>query len=134
MTWRLTRTNIAIMAGQAVAAICAQVIKRRTGKTGGVMTVGAILVVGISRYVVRQFAYANHIVVAGITAAHKRRTGMIKGASAKGARTVTNAAILIGRHVVERFTACINTMAGCAIVHDVGMVNECTGKGIGVMA
>ena len=25
-------------------------------------------------------------------------------------------------------------MAGSTVVHDVGMVNECTGKGIGVMA
>ena len=59
---------------------------------------------------------------------------MIKGASAKGSRTMTNATILIGWHVVERFSARINAMAGCAIIHDVGMVNECTGEGIGVMA
>lgn len=52
MTSRLAHTDISIMAGQAVAAICAQVIKRRTRKTGGVMTIGAILVVGNGRYVV----------------------------------------------------------------------------------
>ena len=65
---------------------------------------------------------------------------MIKGASGKGTRGVTNTAIFSGRHVFvessgERFTARINTiMTGRAIVHDVGMIDECTSETIRVMA
>ena len=89
------------MAGQAVAAVRAQMIKRGTGKAGGVMTISAILVVRNGRDVVRQFAYTDHIVVTGITAAHERWTAMIKGASGEGSGAVTDAAILGGRHVVD---------------------------------
>ena len=134
MTGGLTHADIAVMAGQAVAAICAQVIKRRAGKTGGVMAIGTILVVGNGRYMVWQFAYANYIVVAGVTTTYERWSSMAKGAGGKGAGAMTNTTILGSRHVIERLTARINAMTGGAIVHDVGMVNERTSKGIGVMA
>ena len=134
MTHRLACADITVMAGQAVAGIGACVVKRHIGKVGGVMAYGAVLVVGTGRYVIRQFTSTNHIVMTGVTATHERRAGMIKGASGKGARGVTNTAIFSGRHVVERFTAGINTMTGGAIVHDIGMVDKCTSETIRVMA
>ncbi len=53
MTQRLAFADITVMAGQAVAGICARMVKRRTGKAAGVMAYGAILVVGTGRYVIR---------------------------------------------------------------------------------
>ena len=132
MTNRLTNTDIAIMAGQAVAGICAGVVKRHSSKVSGVMANGAVLVVGTGRYVIRQFTDTNRVVMARVTATSN--TGMVIGTSGKGARSVTNTTILIGRHVVERFTAGINTMTGRAIVHDIGMIDECTSETISVMA
>ena len=102
MTERLAFADIAVMAGQAVAGICAGKVKLRTSKGGGViMTYCAILVVGAGWYVVGEFTDTNHIIVAGVTATHERSSDMLKGASAKGARAVTNTTILSGRHVVE---------------------------------
>lgn len=109
-------------------------VKRRTGKVGGVMASGAVLVVGSGWYVVCEFTDTNHTIVAGVTATHERRTGMTKGASAKGARAMANTTILNGRHVVERFTAGINAMAGRTIVCDRRMIDECTSEAIYVMA
>ena len=134
MTNRLTNTDITVMAGQAVAGICAGVVKRHRSKVGGVMANGAVLVVGTGRYVIRQFTNTNLIIVAGVTTTYKRSAGMIKAASGKGARAVTNTTIFSGRHVVERFTAGIHTMTGCAIVHDVGMIDESANESLGVMA
>jgi len=134
MTQRLAFADITVMTGQAVAGICAGMIKRRTGKAAGVMTYGAILVVGTGRYVIRQFTDTNHIIVAGVTATHERRAGMVKGASGKGTRGVTNTTVFSSRHVVGRFTARINTMTGCAIVHDVSMIDKCSSETICVMA
>jgi len=98
MTNRLTNTDITVMAGQAVAGICAGVVKRHSSKVGGVMTNGAVLVVGTGRYVIRQFTDTNHIIVAGVAATSN--TGMVIGASTKGTRGVTNTTVLSGRHVV----------------------------------
>ncbi len=124
MTNRLTNTNITVMAGQAVA-VCNAVNKGHIRKVSNYMAITAILIIGIGRYVIRQFTDTNRVVVAGVTTTHERRAGMIKGASAKGTRGVTNTTIFSGRHVVGRFNscACINTiMTGRAIVHDVGMI------------
>ena len=78
------------------------------------MAIGAILVIGIGRYVIRELADTDHIVVARITVI--RHAGMIIGARAEGTRGVTNLAILaVDRHVlVERrtqgYTGRINTV------------------------
>ena len=101
MTERLAFADIAVMAGKAVAGICAGMVKHHTGKVGGVMASGAVLIVGTGWYVVGEFTDTNHIIVAGVTATHERSSDMLKGASAKGARAVTNTTILSGRHVVE---------------------------------
>ena len=61
-------------------------------------------------------------------------TGMVIGASGKGARGVTNTTIFSGWHVVGRFTARSISVTGCAIIRDVAMVDECTFETIGVMA
>lgn len=64
MTRRFADTDVAVMAGQTVAGICARVVKYRISKIGGVMANGTILVVGVCRYVIQQFANANPVVVA----------------------------------------------------------------------
>lgn len=113
----------------------------------------AILVVGIGRYVIWQFTYTNNIVVARITSGN---TGMIIGASTKGAWGMAVATILvidrtrkiwIGWHVrMERcgkWFACgsnlrwywaVITMAGLTVVSNTGMVEaEGRREAFGVM-
>jgi len=90
------------------------VAKRRISKVGGVMAIGAILVIGIGRYVIRELADTDHIVVARITVI--RHAGMIISACAKGTRGVTNLAILgADWHVLierraQRYTGRISTV------------------------
>lgn len=131
------------MTGQAIAGICAGVVKRRTSKGGGIMAHGAILVVRSGRYVVREFTHADHIIVTRVAATHKRRAGMTKGASAKRPRGVANLAILGSWHVfIERRTkwlaARCNTVTGVAPLcknSRVGVVDaKCGDKTFGVMA
>ncbi len=131
MTNRLTSTDIAIMAGQAVAGICACVVKRHSCKVGGVMANGAVLIVGTGRYVIRQFTDTNRVVMARVTATSNT------GASGKGTRGVTNTTVLGGRHVVGRFTARSITMTGVApFTHNVraGMIDESANESLGDMA
>ena len=106
------------MAGFAIVHD-AHVAERRDCKVGGDMTVGAILVVGIGRYMTKQLTHTDHIVVAGVATTRKRRAGMSKGAGAKGTRGMASTAILGGWHMfVERcggrLTARCNTMTGVA--------------------
>ena len=98
MIKRFASTDITVMAGQAVAGICARVVKRCTSKGRGVMARVAIQE-GIGRHVVWEFTDASHIVMAGVTTTHKRRAGMSKGASAKSPRGMASTAILNGRHM-----------------------------------
>ena len=86
------------MAGCAIAGICARMIKRRASKGRGVMAHVTVLTGG-SRYVVRQFTDADHVIVAGVTTTHKRKAGMIKDAGTKGTRGMAGTAILNGWHV-----------------------------------
>jgi len=89
------------MAGQAVAGICARVIKHCSSKVDGVMTNGAILITGSGRYVIRQFTHSNYIVVTQSTVCDN--TGMVIGASAKGARGMAVTTILVtGRTRIVR--------------------------------
>lgn len=81
---------------------------------------------------VDELANADHIVVARLTVID--HTEMIVAARDKGARGVTNTAVLDGGHVIDRFTARRHTMTGGAIVHDAGVIDECTSETIGVMA
>ena len=53
MTKSLACADITVMAGQAIAGICARVIKHRRSKVDGVMTNSTILVSGSGRYVIR---------------------------------------------------------------------------------
>lgn len=58
---------------------------------------------------------------------------MIVGTRSKGARSVTNAAILGGRHVVDRFTTRRHTMTRGAVVHETAVIDECISEVSGVM-
>ena len=119
------------MAGRAIVEIDTHVIKRRISKVGDVMARGAIC---SGWQVIAEFTNTDRIVMARFTATHKRSAAMIKVAGGEGAHTVANTTIFNGRHVVEGFTAGINTMAGRTIVHDVGMIDEGTSETINVMA
>ena len=126
---RLSSTDATIMAGRAITEIDTHVVKRRISKVRDVMARGAIR---SGWQMISEFTNTDRIVMARFTVIND--TGMIIAASGKGARAVTNTTVLIGRHVVGRFTAGINTMAGRTIVHDVGMIDECTSETISVMA
>lgn len=137
MTQRLAFADIPVMAGQAIAGICAGVVKRRTSKVGGVMANSAVLGVGTGRYVIRQFSDTNRVVVARVTATGD--TGMVIGARGKGARGMANTAILGGRHVsavlATRITGKASVTAGCrAIVYYASMIKDSVSKTISVMA
>ena len=126
---RFSGTDATIMAGCAIAGIDTDVVKCRISKARCVMAHGAIR---SGRHVINEFTNTDHIVVAGFTVIED--TGMIIRAGAKGARGVTNTTVFSGWHVVDRFTARINTVAGSAIVHDVSMIDECTREAIRVVA
>ena len=151
MSKRFTSTDRAVMARRAIVHD-APVVKRRLGKvrmhnTTRTVAICAILVVGIGWYVVKELAHTDYIVVAGVTTTHKRRAGMIKGASAKSPRGMTNLAVLGGRHVLVerggrkhtgRRTRPVSNMTGIALSRQnsrVGVVDaKCRDKTFGVMA
>ena len=87
-----TFTDIAIMASQTVAGISGGMVKRHKSKVLCDMTIGAILVES-SRYMIRQFAHTDHIVVARITVISNAE--MIVGTRAESARGMAVATILI---------------------------------------
>ena len=129
MSGRLSSADHIIMARRTITGIYAHVVERRISKTRDVMTHGAIR---SGWHVVNEFTDTDYIVVAGFTVT--KDTGVIIDASAKRARRMANTTVFIGRHVVERFTARINTVAGSAVVHDVRMIDECTREALSVMA
>ena len=105
-------------------------VKRRIRKIHCIVAIAAILTIGAGRYVVRQLAHTDHVVVARSAAIND--TGMIIGARAEGARGMTIAAILVvysarvigtGRHMIGRLATGRNAMAGLAIVHDARMID-----------
>lgn len=100
-------TYVSIVTRRAVISNTS-VIKNCPLKGGcGQVTVGAILVVGISWYMIIMLTRSDHPIVAG-------RAGnggnvdtqiMIKHASGKGPRGVTITTIKAARHVIDRHTA-----------------------------
>ncbi len=78
----------------------------------------------------------DYIVVTGRAAGND--TGMIIGSGGKCARGMAKLAILGGRHVVDRFTARRDAMAGIAARGQHGRVGvidgECGGETVGVVA
>ena len=65
MTKRLADADITVMAGQAVAGICARMVKSGAGKgRGGEMTVVTFLIVWSGRDVIQKFTDTNPVVVA----------------------------------------------------------------------
>ena len=132
------------MAGQAVAGICASVVKYYICKVDGGMANVAFLVIGSGRYMIWEFTDTDSIVVARC-AATSSSIEMIIGASAKSSRSMASTAILGGRHVrverggkrhAARRTRAISNMTGDAtITHDASMINaKCWSETFGVMA
>ena len=65
MTERLADADITVMAGLAVAGICARMVKRGASKgRGGEMTVVTSLIVWSGRDVIQKFTDTNPVVVA----------------------------------------------------------------------
>lgn len=126
---RLTGADPAVVARRAVGGIDAHVIKGRTSEVRGVMAHRAILGRG---QVIDELANSDHVVMARLAVIDD--TGMVICARGKGARRVTSTAILERRHVVNRFAVRRDAMAGAAIVHDAGVIDECVGEIIGVVA
>ena len=114
MIQRLSDSDIAIVALRTIAGIDTHVTKGRNSKTGGVVAIDAILVIGVGRYVIRELTDTDYIVVARRTVV--RDTGMIIGARAEGPWSVTRLAIqTAGRHMLverraQRYTGCIDTV------------------------
>ena len=59
---------------------------------------------------------------------------MIVDAGGKRTRAVADTTVLEGRHMVNRLAARSHAMAGGAIVDDAGVVDECVGEAVGVVA
>lgn len=59
---------------------------------------------------------------------------MVINASGKSTGGVTNTAIFGGRHVVWRLIRIGVASRPCAIIHDAGVIDECAGKTLGIMA
>ena len=59
---------------------------------------------------------------------------MIVDAGGKRTRAVADTTVLERRHVVNRLAARSHTVAGGAIVDDAGVVDECVGEAVGVVA
>lgn len=144
MTRRLADADITIMTGQAVAGICAGMVKCGASKGRGVMAVVALLVARGGRYVIQKFTYTNPVVMARGAAASSD-TDMIKGASTKGTWSMAGAAIFTGRHVsierraqghAARGTRAISNMTGKATIgHDAGMIDaKCWKETLGIVA
>lgn len=143
MISRLPSADVIVMAQCTVAGIDTRMVKRRGGKIRGVMAIGTILCIGISRNVIEQFTHANPVVVAGVAAIDD--TGMIIGSGRKSTRRMTIPAIL-GREWHVRIqsgaggqTARIDTVvAGIATKGQdrrVGVIDtECRRKTVRIMA
>ena len=113
MSGWLASADPTIMTGCTIAAVNTHMVKRCISKIRDVVAHGAIR---SGRQVICVLANTDYSVMAGFTVTCD--TGMIKAARGKGTRRVTNTTVLGSRHMVERFAAGINAMAGCAIVHD----------------
>lgn len=94
MTKRLAGADVTVMAGQAVAGICARMVKCGASKGRGVMANVAFLIVRSGRYVVWKFTDTNSIVVARRAAANGG-VDMIVGASGKSPGSMAVATILV---------------------------------------
>ena len=106
-------------------------------------SIGAVLVNGTGRYVVREFTHTDYIVVARITVISDVK--MTIGASAKGSRGMASTAILSGRHVgiergakrhTARRTRPISNMTGeTTIACNTSMIDvKCRAEGLSIMA
>lgn len=91
---RLCGADVTFMTQRTVAGIYARVVKPSISKVRGVMAIGAILGIGIGRYVIEEFTHTNPVVVTGVAAISD--TGMIIGTGGKGAWGMTILAILGG--------------------------------------
>ena len=127
-----SNTDHPVMARRAVIGVDTDVIEHRIAKIRRVMTHGTIR---RGWQVIGELADIDDIVVARRAAIDD--TCMIIGATGKGARVVTDTAILDGRHVVDRFADRRDTMARIApVAHDVrsGVIDERAHKTVDVMA
>ena len=136
MISRLADTDVAIVTGYTIVKYPG-VTKNCPGKGSCTeMTVRTVLGVGSGRYVVKWFGGNDYIVMAVRTI--NGNTRVVIGTCGESTWRMTNAAILGGRHVVARFAACANPMAGIATSRQyrrVGVIDgECGRETVGAMA
>ena len=99
------------------------------------MTVAAILV---GWQVINKFTNSDHIVMAIRTKCRRVNVNraMTKETASESTRNMADTAVLVRRHMVERFTKHRNTMTGVAVfTHNIraGVIDEGAGENIGVM-
>ena len=140
---RFTQSDFAVMTQRAVIGIDTGVREYDIGEADRVVTIGAILAVGIGRYVIEELAHTDDVVVAAVTA--RRHAGMIVGARAEGTRCMTGLAVLgTDRHVFiercgQRYSGRIDTVVTvvASLRQDgrIGVVYaKCRYEALGVMA
>ena len=159
MTERGRRPAIGVMADVTLFS-CRQVAIRLAGRAATVVIVAAVAVTcgagimhpgaayegrrGVAKMAIQRgcymrrngisFAFRRVTVVTGLAVIHD--TGVIKHGTDKGNGVMTNATVLVGRHMVWRgYLARRRTavMAGRTVVHDAGVIEIRTAKGTGVM-
>jgi len=112
MISRLADTDVAVMTGYTIVKYPG-VTKNCPGKGSCTeVTDRTVLGVGSGRYVISRFGGNDYIVMAGRTIIGNTRVKI--GTCGESTWCMTKAAILGGRHVVVRFAACANPMAGVA--------------------
>jgi len=136
MISRLADTDVAIVTGYTIVKYPG-VTKNCPGKGSCTeMTIRTVLGVGSGRYVIKRFGGNDYIVMAVRTI--NGNTRVVIGTCGESTWRMTNAAILGGWHVVARFAACANPMAGIAASrqhHRVGVIDgECGRETVGAMA
>ena len=128
MANRFADTDSAVMTHRTVRGINVLVTELCRNEGFGAMTHGTIF----RRWQVpEKFTNRDHIVMAGFTVTGN--AGMIERTRAECTRGMTDAAILIRRHMIERLADRGDSMAGRAVIHDTGVVKHRADETGGVM-
>ena len=143
MTRMLAKRNVTVMAQLAIPGIDTRVVEYCTGERYGVMTVDAVLVIGIGGYVIVEFTDTDAVIVAAGAAADD--AGMIIAARAESTRGMTDLAIVrADGHVciercAKRYTRRIDTVVTVVAAlrqnRWIGVIDsKCRNEALGVVA
>jgi len=127
--FRLAGTDPAIMTGGAIAGIDTDVVE---GCVSEVHCVVACYAIKCGRNMTGELTDRDHIVVAGRAIIDDAE--VVVAAGRETARRMADTAVFAGRHVIGRFAACSDPMAGSAVTDDVCMIDKRVTEIIGVVA